>query len=350
MPTTAAQIRAILSRLEPAIRSEFLEMVREAVGAANLGRVEQLLSVGNYSAIPVVLGITPSAFAELLEEFRATYVEGGRMGQRDIRTTRGARAAGAFQFRFNTRNLRAEGWIATHGATFVTRTTAEMQQAIRVAIEAGTRAGNNPRQTALDIVGRINTQTGRRTGGIVGLTQVQSSYVATARAELMSGDAKQLRSYLMRKRRDRNLDGFVYRALQSGSNRLSRADADRLVGRYADRLLLLRGETIARTEALAAFNAGTRESYSQLVEEGRARASSIKKTWRNSHDARVRDNHITLGGQQRAFDQAFLSPSGAYLMHPGDSSLGAGAEDIANCRCISQTRVDFIGEALANGG
>jgi len=211
---------------------------------------------------------------------------------------------------------------------------------IRLTLAAGAEFGRNPRAVALDLVGRIGA-TGRRTGGVVGLTDPQAGFVTAARRQLASGDPAQLRAYLARELRDRRFDGFVRRAIEAGKP-VPASTVDRMTGRYADRLLLLRGETIARTEALTAFNEARDEAFRQAVETAGIEPDAVTKKWDSAADARVRENHAAMNGQRVKFTEPFRSPGGAQMMHPGDTSLGAGAAEIINCRCISTARINHL--------
>lgn len=344
MSATPRDILRQIERQEPAIVAAFLAYVAGVVSEARVRTIELLIQQGRVDAIAAVLGITPAALSALTEAIRSAFVNGGQFGVDDLPRLRSP-AGGALRVRFDVRNPRAEAWLRNHSSTLVTAIIEDQRIAIRAAVTQGTMLGRNPRATALDIVGRMSPQTGRRTGGIVGLTSQQAGFVASARAQLLSGDPAQMRAYLTRQRRDARFDATVRRAA-AAAQPLPVAEVDRIVGRYADRLLALRGETIARTESLAAFNEARDEAFQQAIDTGAVRPEAAVKIWRTAADGRVRDAHSAMAGQRVRFDQPFRSPTGAQLMHPGDTSRGAGASDIANCRCISMNRIDHLGVAL----
>lgn len=202
--------------------------------------------------------------------------------------------------------------------------------------------GRNPRATALDITGRINRATGRREGGILGLSSPQVDAVIRARAELLSGDPALMRNYLSRGRRDARFDRLVMKAIREGRP-VSKADVDRIVGRYKDRLLALRGEMIARTETMTSLNAAREEGIRQLIDSGKVQRSQVRKIWRATGDARTRDSHAALNGAEAGIDEAFVSPlTGARLMFPMDASQGAPASEIIGCRCTYELKIDYL--------
>lgn len=218
----------------------------------------------------------------------------------------------------------------------------DSKEAVRLALGAGQAEGQNPRATALEITGRINRATGLREGGILGLNAAQTDAVIRARAELLSGDPAQLRNYLTRARRDARFDRLVQKAIRDGKP-LARADVDRITGRYKDRLLALRGEVIARNETLAGLNAGKEEGIRQLVESGKIQRSQVKKIWRATGDDRTRDSHLALNGVEVGLDEPFISPlTGAQMMYPHDTSRGAPASEIIQCRCYYEIKIDYL--------
>lgn len=59
------------------------------------------------------------------------------------------------------------------------------------------------------------------------------------------------------------------------------------------------------------------------------------KVWRTVGDSKVRPIHMAVNGQRRQLTEPYVV-NNQFLMYPGDSSLGASADNVANCRCISQ--------------
>lgn len=212
----------------------------------------------------------------------------------------------------------------------------DQREAIRAVIEGGIEAGRGPRQTALDIVGRVNNATGKREGGIVGLNAPQAKAWLKAGDELDALDP----AYFERKLRDKRFDPMVKRAIAEGKP-LSKADRERVLNRYQDRLLKHRGDTIARTETIASLNAGRDQGIQQLIDAGNITEDQVVKVWDATMDSRTRPNHAVMEGQRRAMNEPFVTPTGYRLMQPGDSSLGAPGSETISCRCVLRFDIDF---------
>ncbi len=242
-------------------------------------------------------------------------------------------------FRFGVRNLAAESWLRDHSSMLVTRIIDDQREAIRMALSESLMQGRNPRAAALDVVGRISRSSNRREGGIIGLTSAQERYVATARADLLSGEADRLRHYLTLGRRDKRFDRTVMKALRDGTA-LDAETVARITGRYSDRLLELRGEMLARTETMTALSKARDDAIRQQIDAGKVEAQDITKIWRSASDGRVRHTHKALHGQSVPMEGTFQSPSGAMLKHPGDPS--APASETIGCRCFMEYRVDYF--------
>ncbi|WP_415810927.1 phage minor head protein [Litorimonas haliclonae] len=145
---------------------------------------------------------------------------------------------------------------------------------------------------------------------------------------------------MRRKKRDKRFDRTVLKAIRSGKG-LKQTEIDKIAGRYSDRLLKLRADTIARTETLQALQASKYETYRQAIASGEVEAQAVTKRWRDSRDGRVRFSHSALHDEEIGFGEAFITPLGSMLRFPGDTSLGAKTADIVQCRCISEYDIDF---------
>jgi hypothetical protein len=223
----------------------------------------------------------------------------------------------------------------------------ETKESVRIMLTDATARGIGPRTAALDLVGRYDRNLKRRVGGVVGLHSQQARYVSNAMNELTSGDPALMSNYFTRKRRDRRFDGLVRKAIREGRP-LSREQASRLAGRYSDRLLQLRGETIARTEMLQGAHNAQDEGLNQLVGDGKLAREQIKARWDAANDADTRDSHAAMDGQEPDENGIFTTGDGWRLRYPGDRSLGAPAEEIINCRCRKVIDIDFLA-GLADG-
>lgn len=72
----------------------------------------------------------------------------------------------------------------------------------------------------------------------------------------------------------------------------------------------------------------------------------VGRAWSDTNDRLTRHSHRAMNGQKRMFGEPFQTPSGALLNYPGDTSLGAGAEEVVGCRCTKQYRIDMTAEVL----
>lgn len=92
----------------------------------------------------------------------------------------------------------------------------------------------------------------------------------------------------------------------------------------------VRAERIARTEIISAGRAG---QYHGDLQSGMV----IGKRWMAAHQDRTREGHREADGQVVAFDEPFYVANGSgqveALMFPGDTSFGASASNVIQCRC-----------------
>lgn len=339
-PSIRQRIDLLLTEQMPLIREAFLLSITEVTSQITLKLIVERLERRDIGGALEALNFERAAFGRLENAIATAYSAGGSAMTGNLpilRDMSGARVV----VRFDVRNLRAEEWLRSHSSRLVTGIIEDQRTAIRSTLEAGMAAGRNPNAVALDVIGRVNRATGSRVGGQIGLTAPQAQFAASARQELASGDPDAMRRYLERTRRDKRFDKAVLAAIRDGK-KLDLETVNRIVGRYSDRLLQLRGEMLARTEALTSIHAGKYEGFRQGLEKTNYPPEAVSRVWRSAGDSKVRHTHAAMNGQEvQGLDTPFQSPSGATLRYPGDTGLGAGADEVIGCRCDDDIRIDF---------
>lgn len=330
----------LLDQLAPQVQAAFLQSIARITSDVQLAALEDAIRRGDVDGALDILQVGAEYFAPLDRALREAYAEGGDFTMdfvRDMARKQGARV----NVYFDARNPRAEAYTAAQSSRLVVEITQDTREGLRQVLTATMERNTAPRTAALDVVGRLNRATGRREGGLVGLTSQQMEWADTAFSELVSGDPKALRNYLTRKARDRRFDRAVLRALRD-EKPIPASEASRIVSRYRDRLLKYRGDTIARTELLGSLHHAQNEGLQQLVDNGTVRADQITRKWDSAEDSATRDSHRAMDGQTVGVNEPFTTGAGYRLMHPGDTSLGAPGAEVINCRCVSRPNIDFI--------
>lgn len=316
------------------LKRAFLDAVALIRDRAQISLIVKMLDRGDVEGAIQAVGLDPVAFRGLETELAQAFEAGGNAAMADIpaaRTDAGLR----LDVLFNARNPEAEGWLRDHSATLVREIVADQRTMIREAMTAGMAAGRNPRDVALDLVGRVNATTRERSGGAIGLTASQEGWVRAYASELTTGSPKALERAL----RDKRFDRSIAKAVREGQPLPAEMQA-KMVAAYRNRALRFRAEAIARTEAMTALHQAQDESFRQAIAAGQVRAQDVRKVWRSAGDGRVRDTHRALNRESVGMDQRFVSPSGARLRFPGDPR--APASETVNCRCTCEYRIDFL--------
>jgi len=193
-------------------------------------------------------------------------------------------------------------------------------KAARVAVIRSMQAGDNSTRQALLLSASF------------GLTskQIESLFRYRILVESLSAEA------LQRDLRDEELRGTLREAIQN-KDPLTKTQISEMVRRYQETLLDFRRNTIARSEALSAVNAGVYEMYNQAISANLIDPGSVIRKWNTRKEGRVRDTrHSKMQGQSRDFFDFFQSSSGARLQFPGD--MNASIAETANCLCYLSTR------------
>ena len=327
MPISRQKLDALVRRLEGPVKKAFEQTIKTAQGRASVEAMIAAINAGNEGAIWAAAGMRNGMWTNLMEAIRNAYVEGGIFAV----TTALPKSLG---MEFDIRNPLAEKWLLEKATELITTAlTQEQENAIQVVLATGMEQGINPRSTALNIVGRIG-ENGKRSGGILFLTEQQASFVENMRKDLVELNER----YFDRALRDKRFDKMVRDSIDSGVP-LPEAVRNRIVQRYENRMLKYRGDTIARTETLKAINAANHAAIQQAVDEGLAPASAITKIWRHSFSKNERPGHLAMSGTKQKFNMSFINPlTKEELQYPGDSDE---ASEVINCRCYVEYKIDF---------
>jgi hypothetical protein len=323
------RLKALLAQYDKGIERAFLTAVRTKADSINVRELANAIEARDFNRALRIAGLTRAELFPFDTSITAAYVSGGQ-------TVPAAAPAFAVQFGFDGRATRAENWARAHVGGLVANIVDEQLDMLREAISGQLATGEAPRSVAVRIAGRVTN--GSRQGGIIGLSRVQGEYLANARQELTDLDA----AYFTRKLRDRRFDGIVRKAIKDGKP-LSQMDMDRIAGRYSDRMLKHRADTIARTESITALRAGRREGIQQGIEQGAIASDRVKRVWSATLDSRTREDHTSVNGQSvDGMDAPFTLPDGSRMLYPGDTSLGASAAQTIACRCYDEYVVDWL--------
>lgn len=316
------------------LRRAFLEAVSRLRDGARLDEIERMLRRGDIEGALRATHLHEIALRGFDRAFEEAFEAGGNATANMVPAAvsgDGLRVVA----QFNIRNPAAERWLRDHSSTLIREILDDQRQMIRTALSEAMREGVNPRTAALDLIGRIGA-TGRREGGLIGLTGSQEAWVRKY-AEELAGDNPL--SALGRALRDRRFDPAVRKAAASGEPIPADLRA-KMVAAYKNRALRFRAEAIARTEAMRALHQSQEEAMRQAIDAGAVQAQDVQFVWRTAHDDRVRDTHRTMDGQTRPIGAPFVTGSGARLRYPGDPA-GPPHETI-QCRCFREPKIDFL--------
>lgn len=325
----------LISTWSEELRRAFLQSVYRLRDQAQVDAIARALERGDVEAALRAVGLDPASLRPFDRAVAEAFEAGGNETSLRLPTARRATA----RIQFNVRNPVAEQWLRDHSGALIRDVIEDQRAVARLVLTAGLRDGQNPRTTALDLVGRVNPATGRREGGIIGLTASQERWVARYEAELTS-DAPG--AALSRTLRDKRFDPAVRRAVASGEP-ITAATRAKMVAAYRNRALRFRAETISRTESMRALHAAQDEAVRQAVDSGAIRDSQVMFRWNTVRDRRVRDTHWIMNGDVVRRGELFITGSGARLRYPGDPD-GPPHETI-NCRCWREPIVRGAGAA-----
>lgn len=307
----AERLRNLIDTAEPELASVFAAIIQQLKNERTLDELALLIEQGRIQEALESAARAGARFAAAVNGVHI--VAGGSTAdfiQNEINVIIG----------FDSTNARAVRVMQGNNLRFVREFAVEQTIATQSALRDGLQRGLNPREQA------------RAFRDSIGLTSRQLQAVQRYREALERGSLEAL----TRELRDRRFDRTVRRAARTGVP-LTRAQIDKMVTRYQERFVRFRSEVIARTEALRTVHEANEEMYQQAFDSGVLNPNEVVRTWVTAQDARVRDSHGSMNGQERPVGEAFVSGNGNLLNFPGDPS--APASEIIQCRCVVTTRI-----------
>lgn len=323
------RIERLLLEWEPKLRDAFLAAVRGIRARVQLAEVVRLLKAGDVDGAVRAVGLDPMMFRPLGQALEAMYEAGGQDAIAAVRT-------GRVGLVFDVKGVRASAWLSGYTSDLIRQITEDQRQLVREAMSPLSglsdpmATGQTPQKIALDLVGRVSRVTGRREGGLIGLTSQQATWARNYETELTDvPDA----NALTRKLRDRRFDKIIAKAIRE--NRPIAADKrDAMVAAYRNRALRYRAETIALNEASTSLHEAQVEAWRQAVERGAVQRDRVRRMWVTAQDDHVRPTHREVPGMNEGgvgLEQPFQTYKGP-VMQPG-WRFDPG------CRCRVRVRV-----------
>ncbi|MCE7028472.1 phage minor head protein [Jiella avicenniae] len=339
-------IAGLVARYEPQVRQAFLDAISDVRDAITLRIVIDRLERNDINGAVEALHLDHEAFARLEQSITDAYTGGG---QAIVQTLPKLRDPGGdlLIWRFGVRNTQGELELRRSLEVLSTNLTTEAREVARTKLVEGLAAGRNPTQTAVELVGRVNRASGKREGGIIGLSRPQAQYVQNARDELQSGDPKRLRNYLTRGQRDKRFDRAIEKAIREGKP-LPQDLVSKIAGRYSDGLLKLRGDTIALDQTMTAMARAKDESYRQQIASGKVDQRFVTKTWHHSPEEDPRLNHLALDGKTVGYNEMFDMGNGTMMRYAHDPE--GGPKENLFCKCRTEYRFSAVDALVSRMG
>lgn len=387
------ELEDLIDGLAPALALAFLAAIALLRSGINYQLLVIALREGDIDAAMDALNIEPAAFSGYVLERQSGFAKAGAIASETLTKQRAAEfraprgpslrmpeAAPAdpsgparptppalsfdgpeptnIVFRFDMTNPSAESKIRTEAASRVTGYVEEQAETARKVIADGFQRGEGPQTIATTIAGRVNPISGRREGGIIGLSAPQTSYVESMRRRLLSGDSDEMMKVLGsfdkdgkwkegtgQTLRDRRFDRSIKKAIRDVAagkpNPLTAEKVEEMTAKYSDRLLAKRADDIARTETAQSVMSARAEAAKQAMDKDGLPDDALVKTWRHLgglHHAR--DWHLAMNNKTViGIDAVFFMPDGSLMKHSHDPE--GGARNNVACRCSTDFTIDW---------
>lgn len=339
-PGDQAVIEQLAAKLKPKLAKALLEAFAQQSEKLDVEALANALASGNVEAALSLLGLdkVTGAWSGVKSALETGLWDAAMVTGKAVETLKG------IEFNFNRLNPVLVDWLQGYEFNLVKNINGKTREALRDEMVEGMRAGENPRDVA------------REVKKVFGLTQTQRRAVKNFRKELESfhnkrtagawnlggkisrapggaqtfepdADGSPKDGISERRLRDFRYDGTLAKAMKSGKP-LSKKQIDAMVEAYTRKYLKYRSETIARTEAMRASNAGVQESWRQMIVNGQVPQSLVRRQWIISKDERTCPICKPIPGMNPAmgvpFGTPFATPVGPIMLPPGPHP---------DCRC-----------------
>jgi len=265
MPISTPNIVPIADRLKGHARRQFLSALDKLRKEASASQIVRAIEIGELGAVQSAIKYAKLSvhLEPLLGTMNAAIVAAGKVTIQNI----------GVAVRFDMRNPFAEQAAITHRARLVRDVSTATQKGIANLVRKGLAEGIPPRDLA------------KLVKPMIGLTNNQASAALNLRKTLLKhGVSKEVTS--------------------------------KTVGRYIEKKLRERAETIARTETIRASNAGTQAAWSEARERGLIRVGGEPREWIAAYSERTCPICQALDGETVPFDAVFSNGSMYPPAHP----------------------------------
>jgi hypothetical protein len=320
-------LEELIAKQTPRVRDAFLTSLKDIGEKSNIGLIEAMISRGDIEGIARAMDIGPHNWVNVQVALTETYGLSGvdTVNKTTWKYSNGQKAV----VRFDTLSPRSEAYLREYGGAFISGLDDDAKKVIANTVGDGYAFGRRNKEIALDIAGRIGPN-GRRSGGMIGLNSVQTEWVKNMRTYLQQDPIKAISMT----KRDKRFDKVIIKSAKDGKP-LTKAQIDKIINRYTDNLVMSRALTIARTETIKAVEMGKYEAWKQGLEKTGIPETAIDRKWVHTGRAMIdRVQHVSMNGKTvEGMVVPFITPDGTAMLHPHDTTYGAGADHIINCMC-----------------
>lgn len=330
--TLEEQIEVELQKLEPALRQSISDAIKDLQSGVMIAAVIDALQNNDIEKAIDLLNIDPIAFQWYNEGLRNVMITIGAIVASAIPNLRSPQGRLVY-FRFNPQDKALDKWFDMYRQGNINSFMTTINENVRSTIVAGQSIGRTPKQIAYDIFGLWNGVDQTRDGSVFGLSSSNLETVLKVQKNLFANDKDGLKHYLTLTRRDPTFDEIVNEAIRTGK-KININTVSTIVTMLKMNYERLRTDSIASSQASIVANTVKDYTYRQSITRASLSDSNIEREWVSMRDDDVRHTHQGLDGQKKSgFDEPFVSASGALMRFPGDTSLGAGLDEILGCRC-----------------